>query len=136
MTRKLTFSLITMGLMASALLAQDQPRRGPHKMRQEGMEHCQAAMARVEKKKAEMEALDARLKEKVETMNTAEGEAKIEAMAVVVNELMAQRTKMHEAMISMTEQKRTHMMEHAGKQGEGMECPMMQRRSGSGETED
>jgi hypothetical protein len=41
--------------------------------------------------RAQMQEHDARLEELVSSMNSAEGEAKIEAIAAVVNELVAQR---------------------------------------------
>lgn len=76
--------------------------------------------------KAATEELDAL----VATMNAAEGDAKVAAMANTVTELVAQHTKMTSKMMSMQPQMMQHMMRHmrmSRKQGEegAMECPMM-----------
>jgi hypothetical protein len=50
---------------------------------------------------ADMKAGDAKLDELVATMNAATGEAKVSAMAQVVNELVRQQKAMHEHMGAM-----------------------------------
>jgi hypothetical protein len=50
---------------------------------------------------AEMKASDARLEELVRAMNAANGEAKVSAMADVVNELVRQHLAMHRHMAMM-----------------------------------
>lgn len=55
---------------------------------------------------AEMKAEDARLDALVRDMNAATGNARIDAMAAVLNELLQQRKAMHERMGKMSE----HMM--------------------------
>jgi hypothetical protein len=47
---------------------------------------------------ADMKAMDARLDEKLAAVNAAQGEAKVDAMAAVLNELVSQRKTMHEKM--------------------------------------
>ena len=46
----------------------------------------------------QMQAMNAKLDSLVETMNQAEGDQKVDAMAAVVNELVAQRTAMSQTM--------------------------------------
>jgi hypothetical protein len=50
---------------------------------------------------AEMKAAEARLDTLVKTMNAASGDAKTNAIAAVVNELVAQRRQMHAHMSEM-----------------------------------
>ncbi len=113
-----------------------QPENEMHK---EMMHHCEAMMERckamVEKRveaMEKMEAMDARLNEKIAAMNEAEGEQKVQAMAAVINEMAAQRATMMEEFQGM----RAHpmcpmMMQGHGMRGHGMRghpmCPMMQR---------
>ncbi len=81
-----------------------------------------------EKMMAEMKASDARLAERVAAMNAATGNDKVEAMAAVINELVAQRNAMREHMME-----RRGAMGHPpagqapGPQGQGgpPDCPMM-----------
>ncbi len=49
----------------------------------------------------EMKQMDARLQEKVAAMDAAKGDQKIEAMAAVIKELVAQRQEMHERLMKM-----------------------------------
>lgn len=60
---------------------------------------CQAMMAEHEKMMADMKAADQRLDELVATMTAASGQAKVDATAAVVSELVAQRKAMREGMI-------------------------------------
>ncbi len=53
---------------------------------------------------AEMKASDATLDELVKDMNAAAGDAKVSAMAAVVNELVRQNRTMHERMGQMHQQ--------------------------------
>ena len=59
-----------------------------------------------EKMMAEMKAADARLDALVKAMNTAAGDAKTNAIAAVVNELVAEHKRMHAHMGEMHQ----HMM--------------------------
>lgn len=63
--------------------------------------HHEAMKAAYEKAVAEMQAMDARLNEKVAAMNAASGDQKISAMEAVINELVAQRKEMHDKMTAM-----------------------------------
>lgn len=71
---------------------------------------------------------DTKLQGLVDTMNKATGQAKVDAMAAVINELIAQRTAMRDEMHEM-------MMHHMGEmKGQSMDhsmenCPMMKKSS-------
>lgn len=88
-------------------------------------------MAHHKEMMAKMEAMDSRLDDLVKKMNAAKGSKKTDAVATVVNELVAQRKQMREQMMAMQPEMMKHMMEHM-KMGmmKGMEdsmanCPMM-----------
>ncbi len=92
------------------------------------MEHCKAMVEKRAEAMKEVEAMDARLDERIAAMNAAEGEEKVEAMAAVINEMVAQRGKMREKFHGM----RAHPMCPMMMQGHGMRGrhmgPMMQHR--------
>ena len=72
----------------------------------------------------QQEQMDAKLQGLVDTMNKTTGQAKVDAMAAVINELIAQRTAMRDEMHEMM----MHHMEE-GQQGHSMEnCPMMKSK--------
>ena len=88
-------------------------------------------MAHHKEMMAKMEAMDARVDELVKTMNAATGSKKTNAVAAVINELVAQRKQMREHMMAMHPEMMKHMMGHM-RMGmmKGMEdsmatCPMM-----------
>ena len=87
---------------------------------------CQAMMAEHEKMMADTRAADQRLDGLVATMKAATGQAKVDATATVVSEIVAQRKAMHDGMMTMQSDMMSHMMEHmeAGKDSMAM-CPMM-----------
>ena len=64
-------------------------------------EHHQMMKAAYDKCMAEMQAMDARLDEKVAAMNAASGDQKVAAMEAVINELVAQRKEMRDKMALM-----------------------------------
>lgn len=68
--------------------------------------------------------MDAKLQSLVDTMNKATGQAKVDAMAAVITELVAQRNSMRSEMQEM-------MMHHMQEgQSHSMEdCPMMKKPS-------
>jgi hypothetical protein len=86
---------------------------------------CQAMMADHQKMMAEMKAGDERLDGLMAKMTAASGQAKIDATAAVVAEMVAQRRTM-QGMMKMQEGMMGHMMEHmqAGSGSMAM-CPMM-----------
>ena len=92
---------------------------------------------------ARMKDGDTRLAELSEAMNDASGQAKTDAMADLLNEMVAQRRSMHEHMMPMHERMMQHMMEHmAAAMPEEMrkamhesmmQCPMMKHVHGQDE---
>jgi hypothetical protein len=87
---------------------------------------CEEMMARHQKMMDEMKAMDARLDGLVQKMNTAQGQAKVDATAAAVTELVQQRKTMHERMMGMHQGMMGHMMGHMAEGKESMAaCPMM-----------
>ena len=88
---------------------------------------CQAMM---DKMQASSKAMDDRLAALVGDMNKAKGSAKVDRMAAVINEMVAQRKQMRDDMATMMPQMMNHMMQHmqSGMMS-GMasmsDCPMM-----------
>jgi len=68
--------------------------------------------------------MDAKLQGLVDTMNKATGPAKVDAMAAVINELIAQRTAMRDQMQEMM----MHHMPSEGQEHSMEDCPMMKAR--------
>ena len=122
-------------LFASTVFAQ-HPAMGGHKPMEmpagqmESMD-CEAMM---QKMQASSKAMDDRLQTLVDQMNSANGTAKVDQTAAVINELVSQRKQMREQMMSMMPQMMGHMMQHmqsdmkSGKSGMSKSmasCPMM-----------
>jgi peptidoglycan hydrolase CwlO-like protein len=117
--------LVSIGL-ATPALAQNRPMT-PQQMQ----EKCEEMMAKHQQMQQEMAAMDARLEELVQQMNAATGEARVDAMAEVINELFEQRRDMHEMMMEMGPGMMGHMMMHMNPEMMEM-CPMMQRHPHGG----
>ena len=98
---------------------------------QDMMAKCKAAAATHEKMMVEMKAADQRLDAAVAKMTGATGQAKVDATAAAVSEIVAQRKTMRETMMKMHHEMMGHMAEHiqAGTESMAM-CPMM-RDSGT-----
>jgi hypothetical protein len=60
----------------------------------------------------DMKAMDARLDEKLAALNAAQGEARVDAMVGLLNELVSQRKTMHEKMSGMPPMTGCPMMPH------------------------
>ena len=120
--------LLMLGFAAHAQTPQPehQHQQTPAKPSADMAEKCKAMMAEREKTMAEMKAADQRLDELVTKMNSASGQAKVDATAAAVTEIVAQRRTMRDRMMQMHQGTMSHMMEHmqAGPQSMGM-CPMM-----------
>jgi len=99
--------LATALFMASAASAQ-QPDNSMRRRADTGM----AQMSTMR------DSADARLDSLVRTMNSAKGDRKVQAMANVINELVAERKTMHEHMRQMTEH--GGMRRHPGMGDSGM----------------
>jgi hypothetical protein len=91
----------------------------------------ESMMAHHKEMMAKMEAMDSRLDDLVKKMNAAKGSRKADAVAAVVNELVAQRKQMREQMMAMQPEMMKHMMEHMrmgmmkGMEDSMAKCPMM-----------
>jgi hypothetical protein len=102
-----------------------KPGMMDEKMTEESM------MAHHKEMMAKMEAMDARIDELVKSMNAAKGGKKTDAVAAVINELVAQRKQMREQMMAMQPEMMKHMMEHMrmgvmkGMEDSMAKCPMM-----------
>jgi Spy/CpxP family protein refolding chaperone len=88
-------------------------------------------MAHHKEMMAKMEAMDARLDDLVKRMNAATGSKKPDAVAAVINELVAQRKQMREQMMAMQPEMMKHMTAHMrmgmikGMEDSMAKCPMM-----------
>jgi hypothetical protein len=99
----------------------NQPGSGQSGMMSGNMgDRCKQMMTMHNQTMADMKALDASLDEKVAAMNTAKGNAKVDAMAAVINEMASQRKQMM-----------AHMGQHMPQSGSTAmrqsmaQCPMM-----------
>ncbi|MHC1727829.1 MAG: hypothetical protein AB9866_17800 [Syntrophobacteraceae bacterium] len=93
-------------------------------MSPERMQRREDRMKRHDEMVAKKKEMDARLDEKVAAMDAAKGDQKVEAIAAVIKEMVAQRKSMQEQMM-----KRHHGMKGKhGRMGRGMEG-----KEGSGE---
>lgn len=89
---------------------------------------CQEMAEARQEMHEKMMARQGKLDDLVVAMKTAEGSAKVDATATVVEELVSQRKAMHEHMMKM----RSMMGGKAGGMGMGMmgDCPMMKEGAG------
>ena len=71
-----------------------------------------AMMAQRQQMMARMRALDQRLNDLVAKMDAAKGTAKVDAIATVVKELVAQRAQLRDEMMAMQGRMMGHMMQH------------------------
>ena len=121
-------SLLVLGSPAHAQTPQPEHKhqQTPAKPSADMAAKCKAMMAGHEKMMAEMKAADQRLDELVSQMNSASGQAKVDATAAAVTEVVAQRKTMPHRMMQMHQGMMSHMMEHmqSGPQSMAM-CPMM-----------
>jgi hypothetical protein len=90
----------------------------------EMMEECKAMMAKRQAMHEQAAAMDAKLDTLVTAMDQTSGEAKVDATAAVVSELVAQRKVMRESMEAMHPMMMEHMMKHM-QAGSMAGCPMM-----------
>ena len=96
------------------------------------MEMCKQMMADMDREKAHMKDMDAKLDGLVLTMDSCTGEDKVTAMSAVVKELVSQRSMMRMMKTKMDGKMMGHMMEHMKmpmKSGK-MDCPMMKGMMG------
>lgn len=98
---------------------------------------CQGMVDKMRTMHASMKAMDDKLAGLVDAMNKAKGSAKVDRMAAVINEMVAQRNHMRDQMATMMPQMMQHMIVHmqGGVKSEMKsiaDCPMM--KSGDGKT--
>jgi hypothetical protein len=104
-------------------------------------EKCAMMKREMDDMSAGMRAAHERLEKLLREMNTTTGPAKVEAMAAVVNEMVAHSAEMHRMHDEMMHKMMGHMAEHMGMMGMGggpgagkgigMEmCPMMKGHAG------
>lgn len=102
-------------------------------------EQCKQMAAMHSNMMAETKAMNASLDQKVAAMNAAEGAAKVDAMAAVINEMATQRTQMMAKMSGRQDQMMAHMGKHmansdsAGMKQSMAQCPMMKGMKDMGE---
>jgi hypothetical protein len=128
---------------SGALAQQSQPKAGKQPgSGQSGMmsgnmgDHCKQMMTMHNQMMADMKAMDAGLDQKVAAMNAAKGNAKVDAMAAVINEMATQRKQMMAKTSSMRDQTMAHMGEHMAQSDSPAmrqsmaQCPMMKGMKG------
>ena len=121
-------------LARQAAPAQQHEPQTPDKAKPQSdmMGKCKAMMAEHSKMMAEVQAADQRLDGLVATLNAASGQAKVDATAAAVTEIVAQRKTMRESMMKMQHGMMEHMGDHmqAGPGSMAM-CPMMKEMGGA-----
>ena len=123
--------------------AQPQEHRHEYDQPEEAQPLSQRCAAMSEMHQKMMERVgqaDTRLSDLADRMNEVSAEAKVEAMAALLNEIVTQRTSMHERMSTMHNRMMGHMMEHMAAampevereaMHEAMQgCPMMKAMHG------
>jgi hypothetical protein len=124
-------------LVQAPVNARQTPQNPQHQHQQDAAKpaadmsaRCKAMMAEHEKMMADMKAADQRVDELAAKMTATSGQAKVDATAAVVTEIVAQRKTMREGMMKMHGGMMSHMMEHmhAGQQAMAA-CPMMKMGS-------
>jgi hypothetical protein len=120
-------------LLAPSLFAQTPEANEP------AMPDCAAMMQQHDAMQAHMTEMNARLDAMVAEMNKAKGAAKVDKMAAVLTELVAQRSMMQKEMMEMQPKMMEHMMSHMkrgmmmGMASSVSGCPMM-KDAGTGST--
>jgi hypothetical protein len=131
-----TIGVLLASLVGAATLWAQQPAEPKMDMHgkagmMDGKMTEESMMAHHKEMMAKMEAMDARLDDLVKKMNAATGSRKSDAVAAVVNELVAQRKQMREQMMGMMPEMMKHMSDHMrrgmmkGMDDSMAECPMM-----------
>ncbi len=93
-------------LLAVGVAAQEHQHGGSAAQPQNGQQHQGST--------PDLQALDTRLDEKVAAMNAASGEARVDAMAALIDELMSQRKQMREMIAPMQPNTNSHAGAHMG----------------------
>lgn len=118
--------VLALGVSGAAQEPPREPQQRPARPPADMSAKCKAMMAEHDKVVAELRTADERLDQLVTKMNAASGEAKVDATAAVVAEMVTQRRKMRDRMMGMQEGTMSHMMEHVQAGPKSMaDCPMM-----------
>ncbi|CAN5341381.1 hypothetical protein BH11ARM1_BH11ARM1_15350 [soil metagenome] len=129
--KKLALALVACLSIGGGALALAQS--GNHTQHQAGlvatqkspkMEMCKQMMADKVKMKAHMKDMEAKLDDLVSQMDTFTGEAKSQAIAAAVKELVSQGKVMRAMKEEMETKMMSHMMQHM-QSGKMTPCPMM-----------
>lgn len=92
------------------------------------MEHCRAMKVQKQKMQTDMQAQSDQLSRRLETMNRAPREEKLELLSAVVTEMVEQQATMNARKAKMEEGMMQHMMQHMQLGKESMaQCPMMMK---------
>lgn len=91
-------------LLADVAAQTPSAQGSPQPLREQSPANMQDMMKMHEQMMAEMKAADTRLDALVKEMNAASGDAKVNAVAAVVTELVRQHKSMHERMGQMHQQ--------------------------------
>jgi len=103
------------------------------------MHDCAAIMQQHEAMQKHMAEMDAKLQSLVDEMNKAKGSARVDRMAAVITELVAQRAMMQKRMMGMHPKMMEHMMAHMqsgmmkGMADSMSGCPMMKENEKASE---
>ena len=124
MKRIMSFALFAVLLFPLAAIAAEHEH--PMAGHQAGGMDCKAMMEHQKEAQAKLAEMDAQLQKRGDAMNTATGQAKVDAMAAVINELVTQRKTMHAEMEKRQSAMMEHMSAHMAAGGKMMaDCPMM-----------
>ena len=131
---RIALSLAAVALLVTPVLAQHEEHHPGAAATEEAdlPEKCAMMKQHMDQMQAKMQEKDAELQTLTNEMNTASGNAKVDALARVVTKMVQQRQEMHQMHGEMMQKMMAHMGEHM-MQGGGpaakkpmMECPMMQ----------
>ncbi len=84
----------------------------PGEDKQPAMPDCAAIMQKHKAMQQHMEEMNAKLQTLVDQMNQAKGSARVDRMAAVINEPVAQRALMQKQIMTLQPKKMEHMMGH------------------------
>lgn len=140
---RFTATLALAVLLGAPLIFSQTSETAPSKPMQHGMMQggqmqgdmpvrCKAMMEKKQQMMQKCKMMNSRLDELSAEMNTATGQAKIDAMAALLNELVAQRKSMHQNMMQMQEGMMSGMMGDMpkGSMSGMMHQKMMQQQEG------
>lgn len=132
----LTILALLLAVLPLAAAPQDKPHAHRHGAMTESAEKapmgdaCAAMMEHHAEMQERMKAMDAELDGLLAEVENATGDAKVDALAAVVEELVEQRRSMHAMMAKHQPMMMRHRMQHMGEGGAMSDCPMMQRMKG------